>query len=58
MRVNRSGFLQRNVLGRLGLYPWKCGACGTLFLYRRRGHRTRSSRPESHATGQGEGSHS
>jgi hypothetical protein len=56
MRVNRSGFLQRHVLGHLGLYPWKCGACGTHFLFRRRGHRTRPTGAGPHATGQGEGS--
>lgn len=45
MRVHRNGFLQRNVLGHFGIYPWKCGACGSLFLYRSRGYRTRRSRP-------------
>lgn len=37
MRVNRNGFLQRSVLGHFGIYPWKCGACGLVFLYKRRG---------------------
>ena len=45
MRVHRDGFLQRNVLGHFGIYPWKCGACGSLFLYRSRGYRTRRIRP-------------
>ena len=45
MRVNRSGFLQQSVLSFLGIYPWKCGACGSTFLFRRRGHDQRSSRP-------------
>ena len=36
MRISRSGFLQVNVLGRLGIYPWKCGACGATFLSRKR----------------------
>jgi hypothetical protein len=42
IRINRNGFLQRNVLGHLGIYPWKCGACGSVFLFRRR-HHSRSS---------------
>jgi hypothetical protein len=45
MRVNRNGFLQQQVAWRLGYYPWKCGACGTVFLYRKRGIR----RPEDSA---------
>ena len=36
MRINRAGFLQENVLWRFGIYPWKCGMCGTTFLQRRR----------------------
>jgi hypothetical protein len=39
MRVNRNGFLQKQVAWRFGFYPWKCGACGTVFLYRKRGRR-------------------
>jgi hypothetical protein len=42
IRINRNGYLQRNVLGHFGFYPWKCGACGTVFLYHRRGDRPRS----------------
>ena len=38
VRINREGFLQEKVLGRFGIYPWKCGACGTVFLFRKRGH--------------------
>jgi len=45
MRINRKGFLQENVLGHLGIYPWKCGGCGSLFLYRSRGYRTRRIKP-------------
>jgi hypothetical protein len=45
MRINRNGFLQRHVLGHLGIYPWKCGACGAVFLFRRRGHRPRPGQP-------------
>jgi predicted RNA-binding Zn-ribbon protein involved in translation (DUF1610 family) len=44
MRVQRSVFLQESVLGHLGIYPWKCGSCGRMFLYRSRGTRTRSSK--------------
>jgi DNA-directed RNA polymerase subunit RPC12/RpoP len=57
MRVNRSGFMQRHVLGHLGFFPWKCGACGSMFLFRRRGFRTRSHRAESDAAGHSGGSH-
>ncbi len=39
MRVNRNGFLQRRVLWMFGYYPWKCGNCGSTFLYRKRGKR-------------------
>lgn len=39
MRINRNGFLQRRILGWFGYYPWKCGSCGSTFLYRRRGVR-------------------
>jgi DNA-directed RNA polymerase subunit RPC12/RpoP len=37
MRINRTGFLQRHVLSLFGIYPWKCGSCGSIFLFRRRG---------------------
>jgi hypothetical protein len=43
-RINRTGFLQKHVFSRFGLYPWKCGACGASFLYRHRGHASRLSR--------------
>jgi len=44
MRVQRSGFLQESVLGHLGIFPWKCGSCGRMFLYRSRGYHTRASK--------------
>ncbi len=44
MRVQRSGFLQQSVLVHLGIYPWKCGSCGSLFLFRSRGVRKRSNK--------------
>jgi len=44
MRVKRSGFLQESVLVLLGIYPWKCGSCGRMLLFRSRGTRTRSSK--------------
>jgi hypothetical protein len=44
IRVNRVGFFQRNVLSQFGYFPWKCGACGTPFLWRRRG--IRRSKPD------------
>jgi len=49
MRVNRNGFWQRKVLGLFGYYPWKCGACGIVFLYRRRGHPRRPHQSEGSA---------
>jgi len=56
-RIGRIGFMQRNVMSFLGFYPWKCGACGCEFLFRRRGYRVRarsgrskSSRDESPQT--------
>jgi hypothetical protein len=39
MRISRSGFWQRTVMGYLRIYPWKCGACGVVFWCRRRGYR-------------------
>ena len=39
LRVSRSGFLQKVLLAPIGVYPWKCGACGTVFLFRHRGYR-------------------
>ena len=48
MRVSRTGFLQSNILCRFGIFPWKCGACGSTFLSRKR-----KIRVEAHA---GEGS--
>jgi hypothetical protein len=46
LRINRNGFLQRRVLGLLGIYPWKCGACGAGFLWPRRGNRQPGSSPD------------
>jgi hypothetical protein len=51
MRVSRAGFLQRHVLGRFGVYPWKCGACGASFLYRSRGHSAAGSSDNAHRSG-------
>jgi ribosomal protein L37AE/L43A len=42
MRISRTGFWERKVLGRLGIYPWKCGACGVKFRRRKRGVRSRA----------------
>jgi len=55
MRIGRSGFLQVNVLGHLGIYPWKCGACGSTFLLRNRKRKSDPRRDESDpGTGQQE----
>jgi hypothetical protein len=47
LRISRIGFLQRRVLGLLGIFPWKCGACGEDFLWPRRGTRKRSNLQET-----------
>jgi transposase-like protein len=44
MRVQRNGFLQESVLTHFGIYPWKCGSCGRMFLYRSRGVRKRPNK--------------
>jgi hypothetical protein len=41
-RVNRRGFLQNHILSLFGVYPWKCGGCGSTFLYKKRGERPRA----------------
>jgi len=46
MRVSRTGFLQMNVLWHFGIYPWKCGACGSTFLSRNRKSNTDRRRNE------------
>jgi hypothetical protein len=50
IRISRIGFWQQNVLSHFGYYPWKCGACGRVFLVRRRGERPRSKRSRTTAT--------
>ncbi len=47
IRISRNGFLEKEVLSRLGIYPWKCGACGCTFLFRSRGLRPQRSRRSS-----------
>ncbi|HEV2644869.1 MAG TPA: hypothetical protein VGU46_00740 [Acidobacteriaceae bacterium] len=42
LRLNRTGFFERKVLRLLGIYPWKCGACGSSFFWPRRTHRDSS----------------
>jgi hypothetical protein len=44
IRINRVGFWQCKVLGHFGYYPWKCGACGRVFIVRRRSEKPRSSK--------------
>jgi hypothetical protein len=39
LRISRKGFWQTMVLASIGIYPWKCGACGGKFLFRNRGYR-------------------
>jgi ssDNA-binding Zn-finger/Zn-ribbon topoisomerase 1 len=47
MRISRTGFLQQNVLWHFGVYPWKCGACGSTFLSRKRKSKADSNRQEA-----------
>ena len=39
VRIKRSGVWQKLVMASIGIYPWKCGACGVTFLFRHRGYR-------------------
>jgi len=47
IRINRIGFWQRKVACRFGYYPWKCGGCGRVFLFRRRGQRNKPRKPKN-----------
>ena len=38
VRINRRGVWQKLVMASIGIYPWKCGACGVTFLLRHRGY--------------------
>jgi len=51
MRVSRTGFLQSSILCRLGIFPWKCGACGATFLVRKRKLRAETREGEASANG-------
>lgn len=46
LRISRAGFLQTKILSRLGIYPWKCGACGSEFLFPKR-HQKSSHSPRT-----------
>lgn len=46
-RARRHGFWQKRVLPLLGIYPWRCAACGKARLLRGR-HESESS--ETHRT--------
>ncbi len=35
-RQGRFGFWQREVLARLGLFPWECGLCRRIYMLRQR----------------------
>jgi transposase-like protein len=41
MRINRTSFLERRIYPLFGYYPWKCGGCGSTFLYRFKGNKIR-----------------
>jgi hypothetical protein len=51
MRISRTGFWQQRVLGHFGIYPWKCGGCGVVFLYRKRGIRSGSKKHGTESQG-------
>jgi hypothetical protein len=40
MRGTRKTFMERVVLPRIGLYPWRCMVCKCRFLWRSRGLRS------------------
>jgi hypothetical protein len=50
IRINRSGFMERRVLGYFGYYPWKCGECGRVFFFRSRGSRPSVLTPAAAST--------
>ena len=50
MRVQRNGFLQENVLTHFGVYPWKCGSCGRMFMFRSRGVRKKPNHLVHHSS--------
>jgi hypothetical protein len=38
-RVSRHGFLEKKIYPLFGLYPWECGYCRMVKLFRNRGPR-------------------
>lgn len=44
-RQARAGFLQREVLSRLGYFPWECGQCRQVYLLKLRSNGYRQSIP-------------
>ncbi len=45
-RVKRLGFLQSSVLSHFGYYPWECGGCRAIFMFKKRGKLKRRRREE------------
>ncbi len=43
-RTKRKSLLQRFVLHRMGLYPWECSGCRTVFMFKNRGKLKRRRR--------------
>lgn len=41
-RLRRKGFWQRRIASLFGFYPWECGYCRAISLYRKRGLKGRS----------------
>jgi hypothetical protein len=37
-RVNRTGYLQRAILARLGYFPWECAICRNKSFFKDDGH--------------------
>jgi hypothetical protein len=50
-RTGRKGFLEQNLYGRFGYYPWRCPVCRHRMLVKNRGQRatdrTNTDRPNS-----------
>ncbi|HEY3628107.1 MAG TPA: hypothetical protein VGL00_17595, partial [Terracidiphilus sp.] len=47
-RVGRHGFLEKKIFPLFGFYPWECGSCRIVKLFKNRGsRRTRTRRTET-----------
>jgi hypothetical protein len=47
-RVGRHGFLEKKIFPLFGFYPWECGSCRIVKLFKNRGsRRTRTRRTDT-----------